>query len=79
VLRRTEAISKIAEIALNCMVNSVFSECFDLRGLQKITRADGEPLQAYKLGILLELELLRFNLHLSSQSEQLKQLNVGNN
>jgi len=51
VLCRTEAIPKIAEIALNCMGSSAFSERFGLRELQKITRAAGGPLQAYKLGI----------------------------
>ena len=48
---RTEAISKIAEMALNCMGNSTFLDGFGLRGLQKITSAAGGLLQAYEFGI----------------------------
>ena len=44
---RTEAISKIAEIALNCIGNSTSFEGFGLRGFLKITRATAGLLQDY--------------------------------
>ena len=51
VVGRIEAISKIAEKALNCMGNSAFFEGFGFRGLPKFTRAVGGMLQTSKPGI----------------------------
>jgi len=51
VVCRIEAISKIAEKALNCMGNSAFFEDFGFRGLPKFIRAVGGMLQASKPGI----------------------------
>jgi len=51
VVGRIEAISKIAEKALNCMGNSAFFEGFGFRGLPKFTRAVGGMLQTSNPGI----------------------------
>jgi len=46
VVCRIEAISKIAEKALNCVGNSALFEGSGFRGLPKFTRAVGGMLQA---------------------------------
>ena len=51
VVGRIEAISKIAEKALNCMGNSALFEGFGFRGLPKFTRAVGGMPQTSKPGI----------------------------